>query len=124
VEYQDTALWLRAWFIAFCLTVVVEMPIVTWLSRRAEPRLARRAIVVLAGNALSHPAVWFVFPALGLAWGVTTTISEVWAWLLEALLYRFALGKMTWRPALGVSLVANAASFGLGLALWAVGVLS
>jgi hypothetical protein len=124
VEYQDTSLWLRAWFIAFCLTVVIETPIVTWLSRRAEPRLGRRLGITVLGNALSHPAVWFVFPLLGLAWGTTTTISELWAWLLEAALYRFALDHLTWRPALGISLAANAASFGLGLALWKLGILS
>jgi len=117
-------LWLRAWFIAFCLTVAIEIPIVAWLSRRAELRLRRRVAITLLGNVLSHPAVWFIFPALGLAWGVTTAISEVWAWLLEAVLYRFTLGQMTWRPALAISLIANAASFGVGLALWALGVLS
>jgi hypothetical protein len=123
VENLGSLMYLRAWAIAFCLTVVIETPIVTGLCRRAEPRLWRRILVALLANALSHPPVWFVFPALGLAWGTTTALSEVWAWLLEAALYRFALGNMTWRSALGISLVANALSFGLGLVLSRLGVL-
>jgi hypothetical protein len=123
VENLGSSTYLRAWAIAFCLTVVIETPIVTWLCRRAEPRVSRRILMALAANALSHPAVWFVFPALGLAQGATTALSEIWAWLIEAALYRVGLGNTTWRAVLGISLVANLLSFGLGLVLWALGAL-
>jgi hypothetical protein len=111
------------WLAAFCLTLLVEIPAVVLLARRLEPRPRRRAALALLGNVLSHPAVWFVFPALGLGWVATTTLSESWAWLVEAALYRAGFAHAGWRPALVVSLVANLLSFGLGLGLWALRVL-
>jgi hypothetical protein len=113
----------RGWFVAFCLTLLVELPAVVLLARRLEPRPYRRAALALLGNALSHPPVWFVFPALGLGWLATTALSETWAWLVEGAVYRAGFARSGWRAALGVSLAANLLSFGLGLALWALGVL-
>ncbi len=116
-----TEITFSGWLAAFGLTLLVEIPTVLLLARRLDPRPRRRALVALLGNALSHPAVWFVFPALGLGWVATTALSEVWAWLVEAALYRAGLAQAGWRPAFGVSLVANLLSFGLGLGLWALG---
>jgi hypothetical protein len=113
----------RGWFLAFCLTLLVELPTVLVLARRLEPRRSRRVTLTLLGNALSHPPVWFVFPALGLGWLATTALSETWAWLAEAAVYRSGLSRAGWRAALGVSLAANLLSFALGLGLWALGVL-
>ncbi len=121
MEYEYNAAYLRAWFIAFCVTVTLELPVVTWLARRAEPRRSRRIAVAFLGNALSHPVVWFLFPALGLTWGATAAIAETWAWLLEAALYRYTLSTMAWPAALGTSLAANSLSFGFGLLLAALG---
>jgi hypothetical protein len=109
------------WLTAFCLTLLVELPVVFVLGSPLEPRPRRRVGLALLGNALSHPAVWFVFPALGLGWFATTAISEIWAWLLEAVVYRAGLAHAGWRPALRLSLVANLLSFGAGLGLWAAG---
>jgi hypothetical protein len=114
----------RAWLTAFCLTLAIEMPALAFLGRRAEPSLSRRAAAAMLANAVSHPVVWFAFPALGLAWGATTALSELWAWLVEASLYRLAFRAATWRLALGLSLAANLLSFGLGLALWALHILA
>jgi hypothetical protein len=123
VEPQGIEGSLRAWLLAFGLTAAIETSLLARLGRRAEPRLARRVGTALLGNAVSHPVVWFAFPALGLAWGETTALSEAWAWLLEATLYRLALHTASWRVALGLSFAANMASFGLGLALWALHVI-
>ena len=111
------------WIAAFCLTLLVEIPAVLLLARRLEPRPYRRAALALVGNALSHPAVWFVFPALRLGWVETTALSETWAWLVEGALYRAGFAHAGWRSALFVSLAANLLSFGLGLGLWALGAL-
>jgi hypothetical protein len=124
VESLDVGHPVRAWLAAFCLTLAIEMPVLAFLGRRAERSLSRRATVALIANAASHPVVWFGFPALGLAWGATTALSELWAWLVEASLYRLALRSATWRLALGLSLAANLLSFGLGLALWALHILA
>ncbi len=121
---QTSEITVGGWLTAFSLTLLVELPAVSWLARRLEPRPLRRGVLAFAANALSHPAVWFVFPALGLGWGATTTLSEIWAWLLEALVYRAGFARATWRSALALSLAANLLSFGLGLLLWALGPLA
>jgi hypothetical protein len=121
---QLTAVGFHGWLAAFCLTLLVEVPVVIGLARRLDPRPARRAALALLGNAITHPAVWFVFPSLGLGWAATTLLSETWAWLGEGVLYRIGLARARLGPALVLSLAANLLSFSLGLALWAAGVLS
>ncbi len=115
--------YVTAWLVAFGLTVAIEVPVLAWLGRRAEPSARRRTALVLFANLASHPAVWFVFPALPLAWALTTALSETWAWLVEAALYRLTFARVRTREALLLSLAANLASFGTGLAFSALGTL-
>lgn len=104
-----------AWLKAFSLTALVELPIVSALLREAEPRLYRRLALVLFANLASHPAVWFIFPALGLPYGAMLLIAEAWAVLSEAALYRLVFEKTGAVEALGISALANGASLGIGL---------
>ncbi len=103
------------WFAAFVITVLVEAPLVVVLLARAEPSLPRRAALVVFANLASHPAVWFVFTQLLLV-GTTEFVvaAEAWAFGVEALFYTTAVRGVTVRRAVGVSLVANAASFMIG----------
>jgi hypothetical protein len=108
----------RTWLFAFVLTCLLELPIVLLATRGAEAKLARIVGVALLGQLLTHPLVWFAFPALTLLteesrfWS-----SELFAWLAEAALYAALLrGISTWR-AIGVSGVANATSLAAGLLL-------
>jgi hypothetical protein len=109
-------MWLVvAWLKAFLLTVVVETPIAAALFRPAEPRLFRRIALTLFANLASHPAVWFIFPALGLPYFPALVLAEVWAVVVEALFYRLVFEKSDAVEALGISALANGASFGIGL---------
>ena len=73
------ALWARA----FAITLAVEVPIATWLLRDADPSRLRRAGAALAGNLATHPAVWFILPALALGHAQMTAVQEGWAVLVE-----------------------------------------
>ncbi len=103
------------WFKAFLLTGLVEVPLAATLLRPAEPRLGRRIALVLFANVASHPAVWFIFPALGLPYTPTLILAEAWAVLSEALFYRLVFEKADAVEVFGVSALANGASFGIGL---------
>lgn len=105
------------WFRAFSLTVLVEAPIAAALLKPAEPRLHRRAALVLFANLASHPAVWFIFPELGLSYAPTLVLAEAWAVLSEALLYRLVFEETGAVEAFGISALANGASLGIGLLL-------
>jgi succinate-acetate transporter protein len=103
------------WFAAFLLTLAVEIPVASYLLRRAEPDLPRRLLLVLLANLLTHPAVWFIFTQLLLIGTPEYTLAvEAWAVGLEALFYAVTIRGLTARRAIAVALVANAASFAVG----------
>ncbi len=105
-----------AWFPAFVVTVVVEGPIIWWFARGRETSVLRVGAAVLLANLASHPAVWFIFTQLFLVGTVSFTLAtEAWAVCVEAVLYVLALrGVGPWR-AVAASLVANVASYFVGL---------
>jgi len=109
-------LWLRA----FALTLLVELPVAVPLLRapgRPEAPALRRAALVLFANLASHPLLWFALSALPLPGPWTLALSEAWAVLAEAALYRLALDAVPLRRCALASLAANAASLCVGLAL-------
>ena len=108
------------WLRAFALTVLVELPVATALLHSPEgPAVPawRRAGLVVFANLASHPVLWFVLSALPLPGAWTLAVSECWAVLAEAALYRLALEGASLRRCATASLAANAASLTLGLAL-------
>jgi hypothetical protein len=107
-----------AWLRAFLLTALIEVPIVLALTRENPTPPRRRLALALFAQLVTHPLVWYVFPILpGLPRAYTLTLSELWAWLGEALFYTVALAPLRPVRAIGVAGVANATSFGLGLLL-------
>jgi hypothetical protein len=107
-----------AWARAFAVTVGVELAVAAPLL--PGPRAPRVLLVALA-NLASHPAVWFVFPDLGLGYAAWLVLAELWAVAVEAIAYRVLLPGVTTRRALLVALAANAASLAAGLGLRAAG---
>jgi hypothetical protein len=103
------------WLPAFLVTLAVEVPIATYLLRRAEPDLPRRLLLVIFANLLTHPSVWFVFTQLFLIGTLEYTVAaEAWAVAIEALFYFVTIRGLGPRRALAVAFVANLASFAAG----------
>jgi hypothetical protein len=107
-----------AWLRAFIAPLVIETPIVVWLTRDVPMPAWRRFVIALVANLATHPIVWFVIPTLGLNGMVSLVIAETWAVVIEWIVYFVALPTMTLGRALGVSAVANGVSFGIGLLLF------
>lgn len=61
---------LTAWLSGFLFTQVVEVPINTFALRRDGPPRVwwRRAALAFGASAITHPFVWFLFPALPQGW--------------------------------------------------------
>lgn len=109
-----TAAWLRA----FLLTVAVECPLVVLLTAEARLPWPKRVTLVIAAQLMTHPLVWYVFPAMpGLPRFSALVISEIFAWLAEAAFYALVEATPTKLGAIGVSALANGASLGLGFLL-------
>lgn len=100
------------------LTVLVEAPALFLILRaRYGPlEIAKNAVIA---SSLTLPFVWFFFPALGLAWVPQTALAEAFAFLTEAVVYRFLFPApgIGWKDALIASLACNALSFCAGLLL-------
>lgn len=94
--------------LAMLLTLAVETVLVCVLLRRSLPGIA---FIAVGANFVSHPLLWLLLAFFPVLWA-----GEVAVFLLEAALYRFA-GRQSLRTALLVSLLANAVSLGIGLAL-------
>jgi hypothetical protein len=110
-----------AWFRAFVLTLVVEIPIAARLLRRWEPSSPRLIALVFFANVASHPIVWFVFTQVLLIGTLPyLAVVEAWAVSVEAMYFWAALRGVPVRWAAVTSLVANTASFVVGWILTAV----
>lgn len=104
--------WARAFAITWLTELVVAVPALGggW-------RAGRRLATVSLAQVASHPAVWFIFPLFFWPRPLYLTMAESWAVLLEAAVYRLALSGVSWRKALAISFLANAASFAIGTVL-------
>lgn len=106
----------HAWLAAFLLTVAVEVPIVAPLMRGRDPGGWRLVVLVVFANLATHPAVWFIFPQLFLVGTLSFTVAaELWAVAAEAVFYAAAFRGVTPLRAIGTAVVANAASYLVGL---------
>lgn len=106
------AAYLFAWMRAFAFTEIVEAPIYRFLG----PVRWWRGLLP---SAITHPFVWFAFPllstALGTSWTLAMVLAEVFAWVVEAGFLVATRPRVPPLRATVVSLLANAASLGLGL---------
>lgn len=103
------------WFRAFLLTLVVEIPVATFLLRRAEPDRLRLVLLVVFANLATHPLVWFVWTQVFLV-GTPEylVVAEAWAVAAEAVFYWAAFRAAGWRRAIAIAVVANVTSFVVG----------
>jgi hypothetical protein len=99
---------------AVFVTIVIEIIALYLLYRRKFDGvlIARNAVIA---SMLTLPFVWFFFPIFGLKWEVQIAISEIFAVVVEALVYNMLFHRMRFSEALLASVVCNWASFIVGL---------
>lgn len=105
-----------AWLRAFALTTAIELAVAFPLLGRQQ-HAGRRIGAILFAQLASHPLVWFMWPELRMARWLYLVVAESWAVVVELLLYWLVFSKLSWRRAALVALLANAASFSVGLLL-------
>ena len=103
------------------LTLSMEIPVYAlalWVLLEVRP--SSGVVAGLLVNLVSHPLAFLVFQAAlhgRVGYGASLVIVELWAWLGEAALLYVWLRREPW-TLLGISLVANAVSLGVGLVLF------
>jgi hypothetical protein len=108
-------LYVTKWFFAFLFTMTLEVPVVVALTRSLELAWPRRLAVAITAQCASHPAVWFIWPALGMTYRDQIIASEIWAFGSETLIYFAVMRGLKFHRALLIALVANGLSYGLGV---------
>ncbi len=107
---------LRAWLIAFAITMLSELVVALPVLAPGGSRARRVAAICLAQLA-THPAVWFIWPLLGLPRPLFILLVEGFALSAEALIYRFSFERRSWSRCFAAPSLANAASVFVGLGL-------
>ena len=105
-----------AWLLAFVFTQMVEVPIY-WIGLRVG------ILPALGATTITHPVLWFaIFPHLHLPYVWLIVIGESFAVLVEAAYFAWIFRRPGARALLW-SVVANGASFGVGmLSRWLFGI--
>jgi hypothetical protein len=111
--------------VAFALTLAVETPLVAFSLARWYRVAAGRAIAAGAvASAVTHPIVWFVLPDLltpPLGVLAYLLVAEGFAWLVETAVFWLAVRRDV-PGLLLLSLLANLASFTVGMVLQRLGI--
>ena len=107
------------WWVAFAWTCVLELPVYALLAGRLFRHWWAIGLVSLLANAVTHPALWFLFPrfdppALWLLTGEALVVV-VEALLLAAVLARARPFAAALAVAVRCSLLANTFSVSVGL---------
>jgi hypothetical protein len=102
---------------AFALAIASESAVAVPLLAPSRASRWRRSAAVCLAQLATHPAVWFIWPLLGLSRPAYVLCAESFAFVLEALIYRFVFERLTWSRALATSALANGVSLALGLLL-------
>lgn len=102
---------LNDWLGAFVLTQVIEVPIYCWMAARLTR--TRRAVYAFGASAITHPIIWFCLPWQTGPYVPLVMVAEAFAVVVEALWGRLWRAPLFWKAAL----LANAASFGTGMAV-------
>ena len=109
--------------VALLIGLAIEIPLVLGLARATQKmtlkELFQLLIIVGAANFITHPIAWQSNEILMPYFNFTTraTIIEMAAVAVEGTIYA-QLSDLGWRRGMFVSLVANAASFFGGLAIY------
>ena len=111
-------IYLYKFFIAWLITITIETGVILVIFKYVlKNYVTEFKLVVFASifaSSLTLPYVWFVFPYLpNLHYPQNLILSELFAWLAEALFYKIFL-KLSPKQALLISLAANLASFVFG----------
>jgi len=108
---------------ALFFTVAVETAALFLCARvlfKMKAKEAPDALLLFCGIALSLdtlPYVWFIFPAFLGSGAAYVAAAELFAFAAEAVGYKIIL-HTNWKRAAALSLICNAASFLLGLAIF------
>ena len=119
-------LYLQKFITALVSTDIIETIILfylLWYFLKKRDNSSQKIIIIgLLASFATLPYVWFVFPSLiGVSYSLYLVVAELFAFIIEAILYRYAL-NLTWKVAFLASFLCNLASllFGLFISIYKI----
>ena len=117
-------LWIRA----FALTLAVEVPLFVLIGRlwtQGDERVSikRLALAGAAGTCVTHPLLWFAWPLVISDYDTYILTGELIVATVESFTFFALARRVRLSRAVAASFLANAASYGGGLALRALGLM-
>lgn len=108
------------WIRSFAFTLAAEAPVYVLASRRVVPAW-RACLAGMACSAITHPLLWFVWPRVIRDYATYIATGELLVAVIESLVFFLLCRPIRFSRAVAASFLANAFSYGLGLALRALG---
>jgi hypothetical protein len=102
--------------LSYFLTILIEISVLILLLRN-DYNVGLIARNVVIASSLTLPFVWFLFPVLGLDWVLQSAAAEMFAFAVEAGLFRILFFGMSWKRAFVASFACNSVSFLFGFFL-------
>ena len=97
------------------ITLLIESSIAVVYGILTHRPPAHLLLSSLLGNFLTQSLLWMALLVLFEHYLIVLVVAEFLIWLIEgAVLYYYPWNHFSWREALGLSLVMNLASFGIG----------
>jgi hypothetical protein len=116
------------WWRTFLFTLAVEVPLFVLVARVGAGGVRTSPIVLACagamGTCVTHPLLWFVWPKVGLDYGSYIVSGELLVAIVESFTFFAVARPIGLSRAIAASFIANAASYGLGALLQALGWMS
>jgi hypothetical protein len=104
------------WLVALLLTLIIETPIYALVGRR-HATVSRCILGGVLGTLITHPLLWFVWQNTFDNYLLRTITGELAVCLVEGVVLWAVARPINFNTALAISLLANGASYGIGILL-------
>jgi len=100
---------------SYFLTLLIEIPIFFHLSNKKFSKNLLFKLILI--NSITLFIIWFLFPLLNLDYSIQISLSELFVFLVESLLFIFLI-NLKLKDAIKISFIANLISFLIGFILF------
>ena len=111
------------WLKSFAFTLVLEAPVFGLVGWKTAP-VWRLLAAGAAGTCITHPALWFLWPRLFRDYTTYIVTGELLVSIIESFTFYALARPITLLKAVSASFLANATSYGCGVIMHKLGMLT
>jgi len=119
---MHSQIYFHYWLKSFIFTLIIEAPFYVLLGRKAVPWW-RALLAGAACSCVTHPALWFLWPRVIHVYKLYILSGEILVCIIETFIFYALARPIKLSRAVAASFIANAASYGLGVLSYKIGIL-